>query len=76
MLPIHRGDELAAIELGKIQDRKSDVGREEFLCPRYERTLGDRQQGPSKDEIDFDLDPLSVSLDKQLDVFAPFPVGR
>src|SRR6185437_16782160 len=57
-------------------DWEGDIGREDLLRPRYERAPRDRKHGPSKDEIDFDLDLLSVSFDEQFDVFTSFRGGH
>jgi len=76
VLPVHRRDQLAAIELRAGQDRYSQIGGEEILGAGDEPARFDRQYRAPKDEVDLDLDLGRVVADHELDVVSLGIVGR
>ena len=65
MLPVHRGDQLAAIEFVLMEHWDFEIGAENVLRVQCQGAVLHWQDGASKDMIDFDFDACAVSLDKE-----------
>jgi len=66
MLPVHRGDELAAVDLLGRQQRDLDIGEEDVTGSWRERARLYRVDGAADDRVDLDLHHEVVALDEEL----------